>query len=883
MIQFKNQKYLNRKFLTLFFCSSFAFSLYLPAEASIPGRPEMGLFKKKKKKEEAPKDSTTNEFEKLTKGAIVQRGLFTVYKNKENYYFEIPDSLFKRDFLVINKLQRVPDELGEARANKGINYQEQMITFELNKDEKKLLVREVKIPPIVPEEDAIRRSVEDNYISPLIHSFKIEAFNKDSSAVLIKVNDIYNGSATSINNLFSNLNIGNSANKDLSRILSIKAFPNNVIAYSELSTKVTEGMNSVFLTVEVSSSIVLLPRTPMVGRLEDPRIGYFTTNRLAYSDDQQKVERKRYITRWRLEPKPEDREAYLRGELVEPQKPIVFYIDPATPEKWRKYMIQGVEDWQKAFEKAGFKNAIRAEVLSDSMAVNADDANTSVITYTASTTANAMGPSTCDPRSGEIIDADIIWWHNTMTILKEWITIQTGTVNPSAQLPILPDSLMGDAMRFVAGHEVGHSLGLRHNMRGSYAIPTDSLRSKTFTDKFKGTASSIMDYARYNYVAQPGDGVTQLAPQIGPYDLYAIEYGYRWYDTQDPEAEKATLTDFVSAHKGDMYAYSGEQSMREAVDPRGMSEDLGNDAVKSATYGIDNLKRIVPNILSWTRTGEKGQTYDEASALYFGVINQWNLFIYHVMANVGGMYIDNVLPGDGMKAFEFVPRDIQKKSLQFVMDQALTFPRWLFDTPISQYTYLNRNTPVGKIEESPMLVLKNAQCYFMWDLLTNERLTRMFENETYNGDKAFTPLEMMNMLHKHMFGITERGGKPDAMQRNLQKLFVDALIIAADETQSAKNVKKLTESPFLSEEKSACCEAHAHNQENENSRMGRPRILNFYGSQVTRISDIISLKRGELLKIRKLLQSRLNTSDETVRNHYQDMLLRINDALGLKN
>ncbi len=672
----------------------------------------MGWFRKKKKSETKDSVQSKSDYEKLTgSDAIARKGMFNVYQKKSDYYFEVPARLLGRDMLVVNKLQRVPSELNEAGVNRGTNYENQMVRFELDKAANKLLVRQSRPLPLAPDEDAIRQSVLDNYISPLIAGFKIEAFNNDSTMIVVKVNDIYDGTETSINNVFTNINLGTSAIKNLSRILSIKAFENNVVATSELTTKVTEGTTTVFVTVEVSSSLLLLPEKPMMGRLDSPRVGYFTNPLLNYSDGQQRVDKKPFITRWRLEPKPEDRERYLRGELVEPAKPIVFYIENSTPRRWRKYIKQGIEDWQAAFERAGFKNAIIAKELTDSMNVDKDDVNYSVLTYAASTKANAMGPSILDPRSGEILEADIMWWHNVLGMLQEWITVQTGVVRPEARGVRLPDELMGDAMRFVACHEVGHSLGLRHNMIASWTFPTDSLRSKTFTDRMNTTSSSIMDYARFNYVAQPGDGVTELSPHIGPYDMFAIEYGYRWYGKETPEAEKDLLADFLSRHTDRLYKYSEAQDVRDAVDPRAQNEDLGDDAVRSSLLGIENLKRIVPQIIQWTTTGEKGQTYEEASRLYYAVINQWNNYLYHVLANIGGIYIENTVVGDGQKTYTFVEKEKQQAALKFLLDEVLTYPKWLFDTEVGEYTYLLRNTPTGRsgectdtsVEECPIL------------------------------------------------------------------------------------------------------------------------------------------------------------------------------------
>lgn len=840
---------------------------------------------KKNKKKETTEEVSKTDFEKIaSESNLVSRGMFNVYAQDGKYYFEIPVSLLQRDMLVVNKLQRVPFELNDAGVNRGTNYETQMIRFEWNKEEKKIRVRQSRPLPESPENDAITRSVRDNFISPLIADFKLEACNADSTAVIIQINDIYDGSETSINNVFDNINLGTSAVKDLSRIMSIKAFPNNIVATSELTTKVREGMSAVNVTVEVSSSLVLLPEKPMMGRLDDPKVGYFTKDLLYFSDSQQKTEEKKYITRWRLEPKPEDREAYLHGELVEPEKPIVFYIENSTPYRWRKYIKQGIEDWQVAFERAGFKNAIIAKELPDSIAANADDINYSVVTYAASSKANAMGPSILDPRSGEILEADIMWWHNVISMVQEWITVQTGAIDPKARGTKLPDEMMGDAIRFVACHEVGHSLGLRHNMMGSWTFPTDSLRSKSFTDKMNSTASSIMDYARYNYVAQPGDGVTAVSPHIGPYDIFAIEYGYRWYGLPTPEAEKDVLYDFLNKHNGRLYKYSEAQDPRSAVDPRAQNEDLGDDPVRSSELGIANLKRIVPEIIKWTTTGEKGQTYEEASRLYYAVITQWNNYLYHVMANIGGIYIENTTVGDGVKTYTYVEKEKQEASLDFLLNEVLCYPRWLFDTEISDYTFLLRKNPTGVIEYAPSQILKNTQGYIFWDLLSNDRLMRMLENELKNGKKAFTVVEMMDKMHNSIFATTIKGGTPDVMERNLQKGFLDALITAAAESEGVKINKQLTATsgnPYLFHHTPWC--SHDEFAIEQAERMGARRELSFYGGQVNRISDAISVKRGELLRIKKLLESRRNTSDTAARYHYDDMILRINTALGLKD
>lgn len=853
------------KSLFIIICAGFMFSA---TSMEMRAACQIWPFSKKKKKTEKP----ISNYKRLTgRDSVEMHGVFNVIKKGDTIYYEIPTKLMGREFLVVNRLQRVPSELNESGVNKGINYENQTVRFEWEKRQKRLIVRQQRITPEVPSSAAMAGSVKDNYIDPILANLKIEGMASDSSTVIVKVNDLYNGKENFLNDVFNNINLGTSPIANLSRIIDIKAFKNNVTATSELTTTVHEGNSKVNVTVVVSSSLSLLPKYPMQGREEDARVGYFTTSNIQYNDYQNKVEPKNYITRWRLV--PSDTAAYLRGELVEPVQPIVFYIDQAVPKHLRPYIKKGMTDWNKAFERAGFKNAIQVFDYTDSLAQVGDDMGYSVLTYAASTKANAMGPSVIDPRTGEILEADIVWWHNVQSLISEWIKVQTGAQNHQARRVRLPEELIGDAVRFVACHEVGHSLGLRHNMIASNAYPTDSLRSVSFTQRMGGTSSSIMDYARFNYVAQPGDGVKVMSPNIGPYDLMAIEWGYRWYPQGTDEQQK--LNDFLGKHRGRLYKYSEAQPQRTAIDPRALSEDLGDDAVKSARYGIANLKRIVPNIVKWTTTGEPGQDYDEASNLYSAVIYQWSLYLYHVMANVGGMYLENLTVGDGQTSFHFVEKDKQRQALQFLLDEVLTEPKWLFDTPLSKLTYLQRKTPLGVEEQQPFYMLKNQQNYIFWDLLNNDRLMRMYENEYENGKKAFTPVEFMDMLHRHIFKTTLAAKSPNLLERNLQKSFIDALITAAAEGEGVKINKKLFENSFLDQlDKQLGCQEETY-------LSSKSRNIQMTNTQVTRNSDALSLKRGEMLRVMKLLKSRLHRSDTTTRLHYEDVILRIQTALGL--
>ena len=419
------------KSLFIIICAGFMFSA---TSMEMRAACQIWPFSKKKKKTEKP----ISNYKRLTgRDSVEMHGVFNVIKKGDTIYYEIPTKLMGREFLVVNRLQRVPSELNESGVNKGINYENQTVRFEWDKRQKRLIVRQQRITPEVPSSAAMAGSVKDNYIDPILANLKIEGMASDSSTVIVKVNDLYNGKENFLNDVFNNINLGTSPIANLSRIIDIKAFKNNVTATSELTTTVHEGNSKVNVTVVVSSSLSLLPKYPMQGREEDARVGYFTTSNIQYNDYQNKVEPKNYITRWRLV--PSDTAAYLRGELVEPVQPIMFYIDQAVPKHLRPYIKKGMTDWNKAFERAGFKNAIQVFDYTDSLAQVGDDMGYSVLTYAASTKANAMGPSVIDPRTGEILEADIVWWHNVQSLISEWIKVQTGAQNPQARCMRLPE------------------------------------------------------------------------------------------------------------------------------------------------------------------------------------------------------------------------------------------------------------------------------------------------------------------------------------------------------------------------------------------------------------------------------------------------------------
>ncbi len=806
--------------------------------------------------QEEPEDAYT---EVVSEDNLQASGLMDVYKHDGKYYFDMPTTLLGRDFLVLNRVLEVPPELNSLGVNKGTNYENILIRLLLDEERENLLVQEVKPMPVVPERDAIRESVLQNFRSPLMGKMDITAFSADSTRLLLDVTDYFDGSSSFFNHLFDKIEVGGMVQSDLSRIVRASSFPTNTTIVSDLSGSASsQSGEDLYMTVRVSSSFVLLPEEPMSGRILCPRVGYFTVPRSYYSDTQDMVHRDEVITRWRLE--PSDTAAYLRGEPVEPVRPIVFYIDASTPKQWRSYIKAGIEAWNVAFARAGFVNAVRAMEVDSTL--NKDDLTLSGINYVASDVQNAMGPSVYDPRSGEIIQADVIWWHNVLNMLRNWIVLQTGATQTGADKWILPDELLGEAMKFVACHEVGHSLGLRHNMIASSAYTVQQLRDPAFTSQ-NGTSASIMDYARFNYVAQPGDGVTQFSPRIGPYDLFAIEYGYRWYPTH--EAEKQGLWRLLSTHRGPLYRYSEAQNLLTALDPRAQVEDLSDDPVQASTLGIANLKRILPRLLEITKMpDEPGQGYDEAGLLYNNLISQWSDYVRHPETLVGGLYLEYTTRADtDTPTYAFVPREKQKEAVDFLLKEVFDDVDWLFFAPITERTFALKGSPAGVTEMAPSLLLKNAQSSTLMALLDDQRLARMSQNEWHNGQKAYTPTDLTDRLYHFFFDKTRRGMPLSVKERMMQKNLVDILLGASAVDLSLGMDFGLVE------------QGHARDLSVE-------RSIDFGGSGAERVSDALSVKRELLIRIYRTIRPLCTTGSRAMQGHYMDLKLRIEKALGLK-
>lgn len=752
----------------------FLIGLNYPSQAQLFGKKD-----KKGKTEQPKKPEKKSPYKKysevITSEAESDEGLFTYHKVGSKHYFEIPNTILEKEILIVSRISGHVKGLNFGGA--GMKSRPQQVIRFQKKDEQ-LLLRSVSYNSVANEEDPIYLSVVNNNFEPIIESFKIEALGKDSSSYVISVDDFFTTDVPLIGALYDYqrkaFKVSN-VDKGRSVIVSGKSFPENVEIRHILTYKGSELPDNQLtgaLSIEMNQSMILLPEKPMVPRNFDERVGYFSIRQLNYSKDEQKAASDRFITRWRLE--PSDWEAYNRGELVEPIKPIVYYIDPATPYKWRKAIKQGVEDWQTAFEKAGFKNAIIAKdapTKEEDPDWSPEDVRYSVIRYVATDIQNAQGPHVHDPRTGEILESDIIWYHNVMNLLRNWYFVQTAAINPEAQNIKFEDDLMSELIRFVAAHEVGHTLGLPHNMGSSVAYSIDSLRSPTFTATH-GVAPSIMDYARFNYVAQPGDGVTNFFPKIGEYDDWAIQYGYRAIpDIATAEEEEATLNEWIKEKAGKGEYRFGRQRGR-PVDPSAQTEDIGDDSMLASELGISNLKLIANKLLDWGT--ESGENYDDLQELYNNVVGQYNRYMGHVTANIGGIYEYYKTADEDGVVYTHASKDKQKRAIAFLNNQLFDTPEWLINPEI-----------LYRIEESGIVErVKALQTRTLGSILSEDRMKRVLENEAVNGNSAYSAIELMDDLRNSVFSELRRSTSIDTYRRNLQKAFIvqlGALLNADDD------------------------------------------------------------------------------------------------------
>ena len=646
------------------------------------------LKAKKPAKDEKPeKKKEESEYDKLMKkGGSVQDGFLRVRHIEDKYYFEVPDTLLGRLILSVTRFTAVPQSFGKFA---GEEIDHSAVYFEA-RDTSQVLLRQYVQSHLADSGDNISRTLEQSTVDPIVMAFKVIGRDSVSGDRLIEVTSLFRGD----NNLTSVPSAGKTAMKlgglqaDRTYIDTLKVFPTNieVVCTRTYGTQPTASPASRTgsVTLGTNTSMVLLPRDPMRKRLWDERIGYFVNNFTRFSDAQHKSEHESFISRYQLVPK--DKKKYLRGELVEPVRQIVYYIDPATPKKWIPYLIKGVNDWNVAFEAAGFKNAIVAkEWPADRPDMSLDDARFSVIRYLPAEIENAYGPRIVDPRSGQIIEAHVCWYHNVMNLLTKWYMVQCGPLDKRARTMKFDDKLMGELIRFVSSHEVGHTLGLRHNMGASFATPVEKLRDKAWVEQH-GHTSSIMDYARFNYVAQPEDKIGEkgLFPRINDYDKWAIKWGYQWRpEFKDEYDEKEKLmAETTNILRGNQRLWFGGEGRSE--DARAQTEDLGDNSVKASDYGVKNLQRVMQNLPQWTH--EDNEQYDDLGEMWKAVYDQFSRYTNHVVKNIGSRYHNNM---PGREPVEYATKERQREAVDYVGRQVFDAPEWLYPAAILSKTGTN--------------------------------------------------------------------------------------------------------------------------------------------------------------------------------------------------
>jgi len=696
----------------------------------------------------------------LVSNAELSEGMLSTYfdDEKQKLFLQFNDSVLEKPLLMVSRYVQLPSGYSAYR-NAGSKTAEQVIQFE--KQGSRILLKQASYVNNAEASDPIYQSVVNNHLNPILASFEKE--NIEEGENLIDVSEFFSKDSPSFNVVGEtqkkSFKIGG-LDKKRSFIDKARSYPRN----TEITHTLTypagsppRGNQSETLTFQMNHSIIALPENPMPVRYTDHRVGWFSLEKYDYSSEALKSDNYRVAVRWRMEPK--DEAAYLRGELVEPKKPIVFYLDPATPLKWRPYFKKGIEDWNQAFEKAGFKNAVIAKdppSKEEDPDFSPEDVRYSVVRYVASTTRNATGPSVKDPRTGEILESDVIWYHNHLRSYRNRYLLETGAANPKARTLNTPEEEIGEMMRRVIAHEVGHALGLPHNMKASSAYPVDSLRSGSFTQKM-GIAATIMDYARYNYIAQPGDKNIRFVRQMGPYDDYAIEWGYRYFPGQEPDEIKSKLAAFVSERNlNPIYQFGSG-----GTDPDSQTENIGDDPIKATTYGLSNLKIVAKNLEDWTT--EDGQNFDDLKELYLEMVSVYRRYIYHVANLVGGVRETRVVKGQIEQVYENVPRSEQLMALNTLQREVWNSPMWLLDPAlISQFE-----------DEGRLPLIGNLQKALVYRLLSTDKLNQMISSA---ASVKGNPLSTKDLISTLTNQIVKEAKSLDALQKGLQISLVERLI-----------------------------------------------------------------------------------------------------------
>lgn len=699
----------------------------------------------------------------ITAEAKSDDGIFKVHRVGDRLFFEIPKAQLDKDFLWVTQIKRTTAGAGYGGQAAG----NRVIRWSPRGD--RILMLDINYSIVADPSNPIAQAVADSNNPTIIRAFNVAAYNAQQDPVI----DVTQLFTTEVPEFSVRGRIGGRG-FDANRTFLEKAtsFPENInvevlqtftggdagAAAGGRAGGAAAGMRGNSATVLTHFSMVKLPETPMMPRLFDERVGYFTRQLVDYGSEEHRAEQKRFITRWRLEKKDPN------AEISEPVKPIVYYVDPATPAKWVPYVKKGIEDWQVAFEAAGFKNAIIAGTApANDPDWSPEDARYSVIRWLPSTTENASGPHIHDPRSGEIIESDIQYYHNVQNLAKNWYFVQVGPLDPRAQKLPLPDEIMGELMRYVVAHEVGHTLGFQHNMKASSAYTIEQIRDPKWV-KEMGHTPTLMDYSRFNYVAQPEDKIDpiDLIPKIGPYDKWATMWGYKPIPgAKTPEQEKPTLDTWAREQDTKPYLRFSTEGQG-GTDPGDMTEAVGDiDAVRATTLGLRNLSRVSEMLLSATGT-RTGDPWTELEEVYGRMVGQWTTEMNHVTRVVGGFNSQQKHIGQNGVRFEVVARAKQQEAVRFLVANAFQTPLMMVRPEI-----LRRIEPAGIIDR-----VRAAQNSVLNGLIQNAKLDRMTEQVALDGPAAYSPVEFLTELRQGVWAELQRGGNIDIYRRNLQRSYL---------------------------------------------------------------------------------------------------------------
>ncbi|MBX7170582.1 MAG: zinc-dependent metalloprotease [Pyrinomonadaceae bacterium] len=708
----------------------------------------------------------------ITKDAKTKSGVFKVHQVKDKFYYEIPKSELGKEFLWVTQIAKTTVGVGyggQALGNRVVRWEQ---------NENKVFLRNINYSVVADSKTPISEAVRNANNDTILMSFPVAAFGPNNESLVIDVSRLF---TTDIQEFSARQRLG-ATTMDTTRsfIERISPYPTNIEAeatqtYTRTAPPAGAGggnapgggfgqgqMNPGSATVVLHFSMVKLPENPMMPRLFDERVGYFSTSNMNYGLDTQKASERTFITRWRLEKKDPN------AAVSEPVKQIVYYIDSATPTKWVPYMIKGVESWQKAFEAAGFKNAIIAKpapTKAQDPDFSPEDARYSVIRWLPSTTENASGPHIHDPRTGEILESDIQFYHNVMNLAKMWYFVQASPLDKRAQKFPFPDDLMGRLIEYVCAHEVGHTLGFQHNMKASSMYPAEKVRDREWVKKM-GHTPTLMDYSRYNYVAQPEDNidVADLIPGIGPYDIWATKWGYAPIPSaKTSEQERPTLDSWAREQDTTpWYRFSTADSA--GSDPGELTEAVGDaDAVKSSGYGLMNLKRVA-KLLVPASTNEKGMPYDDLAEVYQRMLGQWTLEMNHVAQIVGGYNSQQKHIGQDGVRFNLIPKARQTEAVKFLSENAFATPTWMIDKEI-----LRKIEPIGELNR-----IRNAQNSVLNNLLSSARFARLVEQQAIDGNAAYAPDEFLGDVRNAVFSeLNAPKVSVDAYRRNLHRAYLD--------------------------------------------------------------------------------------------------------------